>query len=768
MPEYPYEGFAEDKETTFRGAEAGSPGTGRRGNTEVLAPQATSKPQEADDTYYQVFLTSPDISFIANPADSTYIEVNDAFVKNTGYSREEIVGHNIADINLFADPEEFHRMNQLLEKQGRVTDEEFSLLTKSGGIRRWICSAEIVNINGTVRLIAVATDITEQKRMEEALKFTEATFKSIHQSIIVTDNHNIITYWNEMSEELFGIKASEAIGKSIVDVAKPVLRYPGQDKELDTNFRRGYNRDEMIFNTPHGRTWVDVTIRAIEIDGKRCGNVLTFQDITERKQEEEKHRAILSTSLDGFWMIDLEGNILEVNNSYCQMIGYTREELLGMTIKDVEALESAEDIQQHISRIVEKGSDHFETKHKRKDGRIIDVDISTNYIDIGEGQISVFVHDITEHKRMDEALRASEAQFRGILRAAPLGIILERNRIALWVNEYFTRMTGYSPKEIIGTNGRALSLSGEEFEEINRVLFEGVEQYGTGETEARLLCKNGDVIDVLLKSTPLNPDDPCGGRLTTFLDITERKKRMEQEQEAKNLRELDRLRTELLANVSHELRTPLASIKGFTTVLLDYDNKLEPGEKDEYLEIINHNTDRLSELIEQLLVMSRLDAGMLTIDKEPTDVNMLCQEAIAEAKIRSPEHQFTLDLPTRLPRAFIDPRRIRQVLDNLIDNAAKFSDPGTGITIKACKNNQKEILMTVTDKGQGIPRKDLSRIFDRRFHIERKHKPGISGAGLGLSICKRLVEAHQGKIWIESQEGKGTSCFFTIAIHNQS
>lgn len=226
------------------------------------------------------------------------------------------------------------------------------------------------------------------------------------------------------------------------------------------------------------------------------------------------------------------------------------------------------------------------------------------------------------------------------------------------------------------------------------------------------------------------------------------------------------LRTELLANVSHELRTPLASIKGFTTVMMDYDNKLTTDEKMEYLDIINHNTDRLSELIEQLLVMSRLGTGMLTIEKEPHNIELLCRDVIAEAKVRTPEYQFVLTLPARLPRAHIDAKRIRQVLDNLIDNAVKNSLPGTKVTISAKKNTDM-ILINVTDEGLGIPQKDQPRIFDRMFHAESNQKSGMSGAGLGLSICKGLVEAHGGRIWIESEEGKGTRCFFTLPIYKR-
>ena len=163
--------------------------------------------------------------------------------------------------------------------------------------------------------------------------------------------------------------------------------------------------------------------------------------------------------------------------------------------------------------------------------------------------------------------------------------------------------------------------------------------------------------------------------------------------------------------------------------------------------------------------MSRLGAGMLTIERSPHDIRKLCQKVISEAKIRSPEYQFKLDLPAKLPRAHIDKKRIRQVLDNLIDNAVKHSSTGTKISIAARKNNG-EIMVTVTDEGAGISREDKPHIFDRMFQTERTHKPGVTGAGLGLSICKGLIEAHKGRIWIESEEGKGTRCFFTLPIYN--
>ena len=123
-----------------------------------------------------------------------------------------------------------------------------------------------------------------------------------------------------------------------------------------------------------------------------------------------------------------------------------------------------------------------------------------------------------------------------------------------------------------------------------------------------------------------------------------------------------------------------------------------------------------------------------------------------------------MDLPSKLPRVNIDDNRIRQVLDNIIDNAIKYSDTGTEITL-SIRKNRDEMLFTVTDHGAGIAKNELPHVFDRMFHSPRGQKSGLPGAGLGLAICQGLVEAHGGKIWIESEEGEGTRCFFTIPLN---
>ena len=227
--------------------------------------------------------------------------------------------------------------------------------------------------------------------------------------------------------------------------------------------------------------------------------------------------------------------------------------------------------------------------------------------------------------------------------------------------------------------------------------------------------------------------------------------------------ELDRLKSNLLSTVSHELRTPLSIIKGYSTMLVDYDRRLRSAEKRGYLESIDRATDRLTELVDHLLDLSLLDAGMLKLNKQLTSISKLIEEAVAEAKLRAPRHEIVLNLPNRLPMINIDAMRIRQVLDNTIDNAIKYSEEETRVVIEA-RRVGPEVQVSVADQGIGIPAEDLERVFDRMYRIEQRLSPEVGGVGLGLAICKGLVQQHGGRNWVESEPGKGSTFYFTVPV----
>ncbi|MGD9146431.1 MAG: ATP-binding protein [Anaerolineae bacterium] len=228
-------------------------------------------------------------------------------------------------------------------------------------------------------------------------------------------------------------------------------------------------------------------------------------------------------------------------------------------------------------------------------------------------------------------------------------------------------------------------------------------------------------------------------------------------------KELDEMKSQLLSTVSHELRTPLASIKGFATTLLREDVEWEEASRREFLSIIDEESDRLTELIGNLLDMSRIEAGTLRVEPEPTDLGPIIQETAAEFQLMTRRHQIEILLAPALPLVMADPRRARQILRNLVENAIKYSPQGGTITI-AASVDASSVQTSVADQGIGIESSHLDSVFDRFYQVDSASTRRVGGSGLGLSICKAIVEAHNGKIWVESQSGSGSTFYFTFPL----
>ena len=370
-----------------------------------------------------------------------------------------------------------------------------------------------------------------------------------------------------------------------------------------------------------------------------------------------------------------------------------------------------------------------------------------------------------ELRRIQVELQESQDKYFSLYNSAPIGYFtLDRNGTILEANATGVGLFGIEKSKLLMTSFTQLISpdSQDRFYFHCRKLFKtAARQY----CELLLLGKNSIPFYAQLESIIL-PDE--NGELNQHqvivIDITERKRAEEKVREVETLKEIERLRTELLANISHELRTPLTSIKGFSTMLLDYYERLNQKEKREFLKTIDLAADRLLELIDQLLDMSQLETGILTIENKPTDISSLIQDVVREAQVRSDGHRLQMDMPGNLPRLDIDARRIRQVMENLISNAVKYSKENTEIKIVA-RRDIHELMISVADQGIGISPEELPRVFDRFFRSRKSQVQVLKGVGLGLCICKKLIEAQGGKIWIESEEGRGTTCYFTLPIN---
>ncbi|HMN59046.1 MAG TPA: ATP-binding protein [Anaerolinea sp.] len=223
------------------------------------------------------------------------------------------------------------------------------------------------------------------------------------------------------------------------------------------------------------------------------------------------------------------------------------------------------------------------------------------------------------------------------------------------------------------------------------------------------------------------------------------------------------LKLKFLAMISHELRTPLTPIKGFATTLLAEDVIWTPDKQKEFLAIISRESDKLSDLIEQLLNLSRIEAGSLRISRKKLFMNNIINSALAQLQALTTQHELVLEIPTDLPPLYGDEQRITQVLTNLVGNAAKFSPVGSQIHISTHQEGEM-IQVDVADEGPGIPPKYRERIFEAFRQVEMGTDTFTKGAGLGLAICKGLIEAQKGKIWVQEPSGPGTTMSFTLPV----
>ena len=228
-------------------------------------------------------------------------------------------------------------------------------------------------------------------------------------------------------------------------------------------------------------------------------------------------------------------------------------------------------------------------------------------------------------------------------------------------------------------------------------------------------------------------------------------------------REMDRMKSEFISSISHELRTSLGFITGYVTTLLRPDVSHNEETRREFLQIIEEESQKMRELVENLLDTSRIQAGTFTVEKKPINIGELAQIVVKKVESITDQHSLFLSFDPKLPSVLGDSRRLEQVLHNLLDNAIKYSPQGSRITISGKLKND-HIQLCVTDEGQGMPEADLPKIFDAFYRIHNPDAQNVRGSGLGLTICKSIVEVHGGNIRVESTPGKGSIFCFTLPL----
>jgi PAS domain S-box-containing protein len=356
--------------------------------------------------------------------------------------------------------------------------------------------------------------------------------------------------------------------------------------------------------------------------------------------------------------------------------------------------------------------------------------------------------DITARKKADEELRKAEERYRTLVESSPDGILTVDSRgYVIDCNNGARNLLGYSGERLCGADMRDLVTS--KTIEAQSSVRADLDADGTAEVEAELIRADGRKIPVWAKIVELRDREKGDFQLVVYLRDIERRKKM------------DELKDEFIGLVSHELRSPLTVIMGALKTALADGAHLSKEEMQQLLEDAASETDSLSHLLENLLELSRARADRLSLYVTPVDLQAVVQKAVDQVQRQSPRHRFVVDLPGELPPIHADETRLGRILYNLLENGVNYSPDGGEIRVSAERHGHR-LTIGVSDQGMGISHEDQTRLFQPFERAEVAKTGGIGGAGLGLLVCRRLVEAHGGKIWVKSELGKGATFFFTL------
>ena len=448
-------------------------------------------------------------------------------------------------------PDDQEMANRILGEcqQGTRTDYrmEYRLQTKNGGWR-WILSlGKVMECDAQgrpLRMLGTHTDVTEPKQAEEALnqerKLLRTLIDNIPDYFFVRDISNRFILANESLARLMGVAGpSDLLGKRDADFYPPELAASWDKLDQEIFAGNSVISRERVIRFPNGQelTVLNTKIPFRNDKGEVIGMIGIGRDITERKRAEDEIKTILRTTMDGFYLIGLDGQFLETNDAYCRLIGYSREELLKMGIKDVEAIETNEDIKKRIQQIWDAGYLRFETKHRRKDGRIITVEASVTAAKDGKGKFVCFVRDITERKRSEEETRRRAALLEAQLNSTLDGIIIvdeKGNKIVqnqrcveLWKLPQHVVDNCDDKQQVEFVKNRAKDP--EKFVEKVAYLYAHPNEISRDEIE----FKDGMILD-RYSAPVVGKDGTCFGRIWVFRDITESKQAEERVADALN------------------------------------------------------------------------------------------------------------------------------------------------------------------------------------------------------------------------------------------
>jgi PAS domain S-box-containing protein len=730
--------------------------------------------QAAKERLDQV-LTSIDDNFIMYDRDWRFVYVNDKAAKGLGLPREQLIGQRIWDLfpssvgNFY-----YQELHRAASEHQDITFEYYSAQQN-----QWFENRVYVLLDGVV---VFATDITERKRNEEALRQSEERFSksfnaSPHLMTISTLAEGRYVDVNDAVLRSLGYAREDMVGRTVAEMDLYVDA-GGRQKLLRELEEKGAVRDlEVRFRNKDGSTSIVLlSAEIIDLNGEKC-LLTTSNDITERKrteealrQSEQLYRAIGESINYGIWVCDADGRNIYASESFLNLVGLTQEQCSEFGWGNVLHPDEVEETIRAWKECVATGS-FWEREHRFRgvDGEWHYLLARGGPIRDDDGNIYCWAGinlDIGSLKRSEQALRESEERFRKMADSAPVMIwITESDDTCSYLSKSWYEFTGQTTETGLGF-GWLNATHPDDRERAQEAFLEASANHAAFRLDYRLRNIEGEYRWVIDSASPrFSPQGEFLGYIGSVIDITDRKQiessreqLLEREQEAREMAEVaNRLKDEFLATLSHELRTPLNAIIGWAEMLSR--GQSDFALVDHALKIILRNARAQAQLVEDLLDVSRIITGKFYLDAHLVELIPVVEAAIDSigpaAEARGIRIRKVFDYSTGA--IFGDSTRLQQIIWNLLSNAVKFTPRGGTVEVKI-EQGDSNLEIAVSDSGQGIKPDFLPHIFDRFRQEDSSHTRKHTGLGLGLAIVRHLAELHGGTVEAFSEgEGKGST-----------
>jgi two-component system sensor histidine kinase VicK len=616
-----------------------------------------------------------------------------------------------------------------------------------------------------------------RQRTERALAvercFVEATLDSIPALVTVLDTAGRVVRMNEPCAKLTGLNLAESAGRPFVEeVLQPD----------DSDWASARLREAAAGNVsgPHETNWriadgltrlVSWTIRPLEGPNQEIQFlIVSGQDVTEQRNmerallsSEERYRETVGNSLGFVFTCTMDGRLTSLNAFTAETLGYRAEALIGRAFADLLDAGDVKTFEDCLHTLETKEEWQGALSLRRSDGIYRRIAFRSRRMELPGERPFILNHgmDVTEQHEAEEALHLLTRQRELILDTVGDGIYgIDLDGRVTFVNQAAARALGFTPEELAGRDMHEIihhtHLDGTPYSRANSPILHGMRRCETIRmTDEVFWRRDGTMIPVEYTATPLIEDGQISGMVVAFQDISER-------------RRLERMKDEFISTVSHELRTPLTSLRASLGLVASGSLDRRPEKQRQMIEMAIGNCDRLVRLVNDILDFESGERGKLTLLKERVEPVDLLRRAADVAYAEATRMHIGFHFETEPAPVWADEERILQVLNELVSNALKFSPPDTVIRMAAHPFGASEVCFTVEDHGRGIAAEKLDRIFERFQQGDASDSRALGGTGLGLALCRSIVEQHGGRIWAESTPGQGSRFHFTLPAADAS